>query len=352
MATVGLELAPPLVGVTIAYESWGRLNDAGDNAVLVLHALTGDSHVVGPAGPGHPTAGWWPGLIGPGRAIDTDHWFVVAPNILGGCQGSTGPSSTAPDGRAWGSRFPALTTRDQVAAEAAWADQLGVSSWALVIGGSAGGMRAVEWAVTWPDRVRRLLLLATTAAASGDQIAWTHPQLAAIRSDPAYRGGDYYAAGPGGGPHRGLAVARQIAHVTYRSRWELDHRFGREHQPGEDPFHGGRFAVQSYLDHHGTKLVGRFDPNSYLVVTEAMNRHDVGRGRGGVAAALARVTARTAVAAIDSDRLYPVALSDELAAGIASAGPTQVVESRFGHDGFLIEVAAIAAIAEGLLGRS
>jgi homoserine acetyltransferase len=196
--------------------------------VLVLHALTGDSHVVGEAGPGHPTPGWWGHLIGPGGLLDTDRWFVVAPNILGGCQGSTGPASAAPDGQPWGSRFPRLTTRDQVAAEVLLADLLGIDRWALVLGGSAGGMRAVEWAVTVPDRVQRLLLLATTAATSADQIAWCHTQVKAITSDPAWAGGDFPRSrgnvepyGPVGGPFDepvdGLAVARQIAHITYRS---------------------------------------------------------------------------------------------------------------------------------------
>ncbi len=329
----------------MAYETWGELSPARDNAVLVLHALTGDSHVVGPAGPGHPTPGWWGTLIGPGGWIDTDRWFVVAANILGGCQGSTGPASAAPDGRPWGSRFPRITTRDQVAAEVRLADLLGIERWGVVLGGSAGGMRAVEWAVSAPERVQRMLLLATTAAASADQIAWCRPQLQAIRSDPAWQGGDYDRSGPG--PTGGLAVARQIAHVTYRSGEELAIRFGRDDQAGESVPDGGRYAVESYLDHHGHKLVGRFDAGSYVTLTEAMNSHDVGRGRGGVDAALSRVTARTLVAGIDSDRLYPLEQSRRLAAGIPTAGPVHVIDSTFGHDGFLIEVDAVGkAVAE------
>lgn len=342
----------------MAYETWGELSPAADNAVLVLHALTGDSHVSGGAGLGHVTPGWWGNLIGPGRAVDTDRWFVVAPNILGGCQGSTGPASAAPDGRAWGSRFPRLTTRDQVAAELLLADAIGIQRWALVLGGSAGGMRALEWAVTAPERVARLLLLATTAAASADQIAWCHAQIRAITSDPAWAGGDYQrsrgiAAGPGAvgpdGPVDGLAVARQIAHVTYRSPEELAVRFGRADQLGERVADGGRYAVQSYLDHHGAKLVNRFDAGSYVVLTEAMNSHDIGRGRGGVEEALSRVAARTVVAGIDSDRLYLLAESARLAAGIPTAGPLQVISSPYGHDGFLIEVDAVGAIVTELL---
>jgi homoserine O-acetyltransferase len=334
--------------VRIAYETWGELSPARDNAVLVLHALTGDSHVVGERGPGHPTPGWWADLIGPGRMVDTDRLFVVAPNILGGCQGSTGPASAAPDGRPWGSRFPRITTRDQVAAEVAFADQLGIERWALVIGGSAGGMRALEWSVGQPDRVERLMLLATTAAASADQIAWCHAQVRAVTGDPAWAGGDFDRSGPG--PVAGLAVARQIAHVTYRSAEELQVRFGRADQAGESVPAGGRYAVQSYLDHQGGKLVGRFDAGSYVVLTEALNSHDVGRYRGGIEAALRRVTARTVVAGIDSDRLYPLAESARLAAGIPGAAPLQVISSPYGHDGFLIEVDAVGKVVAELLG--
>jgi homoserine O-acetyltransferase/O-succinyltransferase len=347
-----LERGGVLTDVRMAYETWGTPSATGDNAVLVLHALTGDAHVVGPAGPGHPTPGWWDGLIGPGRPLDTDRWFVVAPNVLGGCQGTTGPSSPAGDGRPYGSRFPFITARDQVAAEAALADRLGIERWALVLGGSMGGMRALEWAVSEPARVERLLVLASTAYASGDQIAWCAPQLAAIRGDDRFRGGDYYDAGAGDGPHLGLGIARRLAHVTYRSQQEINLRFGRRAQTGEDPLGGrGRYAVESYLDHHADKLVHRFDANSYLVLTEAMNSHDVGRGRGGVAAALSRVTARTAVAAIDSDRLYPVELNAEIAAGIPGCAPLRVLESPYGHDAFLIESEQVGGIVEELLGE-
>ena len=338
--------------VRLAYETWGRLSPARDNAVLVLHALTGDSHVAGPPQEGHPTPGWWEGLVGPGRPLDTDRYFVVAPNVLGGCQGSTGPASSAPDGRPWGSRFPFLTVRDQVAAEVALSDELGIDSWALVLGGSMGAMRSLEWAVAEPDRVQRTVVLAAGATATADQIAWCTAQLAAIRSDPGFRGGDYYDAEPGAGPHAGLGVARRIAHATYRSPLELDTRFGRSAQPGEQPLGGGgRYAVESYLDHHAGKLVHRFDANSYLVLTEAMNSHDVGRARGGVAAALARVRARTVVVGIDSDRLYPVRLSEEITEHLpAGRGVLEVVESPYGHDGFLIETAAVGALVREVLG--
>jgi homoserine O-acetyltransferase/O-succinyltransferase len=351
LGALALESGQRLPQVQIAYETWGRRSPTGDNAILVLHALTGDSHAVGDPGPGHPTGGWWEGLIGPGRALDTDRWFVVAPNVLGGCQGTTGPAAEAPDGQPWGSRFPFVTVRDQVAAELALADRLGIGCWALVVGGSMGGMRALEWAVCAPERVQRLLVLASGAYATGDQIAWCAPQLAAIRADPGFHQGDYYHASPGAGPHLGLGVARQIAHATYRSRAELNLRFGRRSQPGEQPLAGtGRYAVESYLDHQADKLVCRFDANSYLVLTESMNSHDIGRGRGGTMAALRRVTARTAVAAVDSDRLYPVELSQEIADGIPDCSPLTVINSPYGHDGFLIETAEVAAVASELLG--
>jgi homoserine O-acetyltransferase len=347
--TLPLEAGGALPAVRLAYETWGTPAPDRANAVLVLHALTGDSHVTGPAGPGHPMPGWWRELIGPGRALDTGRWYVVAPNVLGGCQGSTGPASPAPDARPWGSRFPFLTIRDQVAAEAHLADVLGIPQWTAVIGGSMGGMRALEWAVSFPERVRTLLLLACSAAASADQIGWTVPQLHAIRADPGWRGGDYHDAAPGTGPHRGLGIARRIAHLTYRSEPELDARFGRDHQDGEDPWRGGRYAIESYLDHHADKLVWRFDAGSYVRLTEAMNSHDVGRGRGGIAAALRRVTADTVVVGIDSDRLYPLVQQHQLAAGIPTADQVRVVTSPHGHDAFLVEAGQVAACLAELL---
>jgi homoserine O-acetyltransferase len=349
-APLPLELGGELPGVTIAYETWGTLDADASNAVLVLHALTGDSHVAGPAGVGHLTAGWWEAVVGPGRALDPARWFVVAPNIVGGCQGSTGPASIAPDGRPWGSRFPLVTIRDSVRAETALTDALGIARWACVVGGSMGGMRALEWAATEPERVERLFLLASPAASSADQIGWCAPQLAAIRADPHWNGGDYHEAPPGQGPHLGLGIARQMAHLSYRSAFELAQRFGRAAQSGEDPATGGRYAVESYLDHHAEKLVRRFDAASYVRLTEMMNAHDVGRGRGGVAAGLARVQARTLVAGVTSDRLYPLDQQVELADGIPNADDLYVIESPYGHDGFLIEADTVSRLLAGLLG--
>ncbi|HEX6380680.1 MAG TPA: homoserine O-acetyltransferase [Acidimicrobiia bacterium] len=338
-----LELGGTLSPVVVAYETWGELDRARSNGVLIAHALTGDSHAAGPAGPGHRFPGWWDHSIGPGKDIDTDEWFVVCPNVLGGCQGTTGPSSIAPDGSPYGSRFPAITIRDQVAVEAALADVLGIERWAAVIGGSMGGMRALEWAVGYPDRLERAIVVACGAAASAEQIGLCAVQNEAIQADPAWRGGDYYDAGPGEGPHRGMGIARRIGHLSYRSEAELATRFGRAPQPGEDAFGAGRYAVESYLDHHADKLARRFDAGSYVVLSAAMNHHDVGRGRGGLAAALARVRCRVSIAGIDSDRLYPLYLQQEMAELLPGRPDVTVVHSMYGHDSFLIESEAVGA---------
>jgi homoserine O-acetyltransferase len=324
--------------VRVAYETWGTLAPAGTNAVLIEHALTGDSHVVGPAGPGHPTPGWWDGLVGPGLALDTDRWFVVCANVLGGCQGTTGPSSPGPDGGRWGSRFPEVTVGDQVRVEAALADALGVERWACVVGGSMGGMRALEWAVALPERVAALFFLASGAVATADQIGTQTTQQAAVRADPRWAGGDYDPLDP---PVDGLGVARRVAHLTYRSALELDERFGAAVQAD------GRYAVASYLDHHADKLARRFDAASYVLLTETMNSWDVGRNRGGVEAALRRITARTLVAGVDSDRLYPPVLQQQVADVLAV--PLHLIPSPFGHDGFLIEVGAVGGLLRELL---
>jgi len=328
-----------LPAVRVAYETWGTLAADGSNAVLVEHALTGDSHVVGPTGPGHATPGWWDGLIGAGKPLDTERFFVVCANVLGGCQGTTGPSSYGPDGGRWGARFPEVTVGDQVRVEAALADALGIDRWACVVGGSMGGMRALEWAVAMPDRVATLFFLAAGAVATADQIGTQTTQQTAVRADPRWRGGDYPLDDQ---PVDGLGVARRIAHLTYRSPVELGARFGTTVQDD------GRFAVASYLDHHAEKLSRRFDAGSYVLLTETMNSWDVGRGRGGVEAALARVTARTLVAGVDSDRLYPMAQQQQVADVLGV--PLQVIASPYGHDGFLIEVDAVGSLVRNLLG--
>ncbi len=334
---LALEGGALLPDVTLAYETYGTLDADGGNAVLVLHGFSADSHV---ASHGDDNPGWWEDMVGPGRPIDTDRYFVVCPNALGGCQGSTGPASVAPDGRRWGARFPRITTRDQVAAEILLARHLGVPGWELVIGPSMGGLRALEWSLMGPEagiEVRGLAAIGAAAQTGADVIAWSHPQVGAIRLDPGWNGGDYYDLPDGAGPHQGMAIARQIAHTTYRSATELDSRFGRLPQGGEDPLTDGRYAVQSYLDHHGDKLARRFDANSYIVLTESMNTHDLGRDRGGVEVALSQITARTLVVAVDTDRLFPAAQSARIAAFVPGAGDLRIVKTPYGHDGFLIE---------------
>jgi len=346
--------------VKVAYETWGRLNSSGTNAIYICHALTGDSHVTGSAGPGHLTAGWWASLVGPGRAIDTNEWFVVCANVLGGCQGTTGPASPAPDGRPWGSRFPVLTVGDLVEVELRLTDALGIDSWALMLGPSLGGMRVLEWLVAHPTRVRGGLVLGTTAAVSADQIGTHFTQLAAIYADPAFNGGDYYDAPAGQGPHVGMGIARSIAHLTYRSSTELDERFDRQIQ-GNDPAEiAGQcvgqplspYAITSYLEHHAEKLARRFDANTYITLTNAMSLFDVGRDRGGVQKVIGQITAPLTVVAIDSDRLFPNHQQQQLVDLAPGADRLHTVHSLHGHDGFLVEDEQVAAFVEQAVHRA
>jgi homoserine O-acetyltransferase len=325
---------------------------------MIEHALTGYSHASGPTALGQPTAGWWDALIGPGKVIDTQRWFVVCTNVLGGCQGTTGPASIAPDGRRYGSRWPRISTRDQVTVEVRLADHLGIEAFASVIGGSMGGMRALEWLVMYPDRVRSAVLLATSAAASADQIGTQTAQIHAIVSDSHWNDGDYYDAAPGNGPHRGLGTARRFAHLTYRTASELDLRFGRDEQNGEVAHESrlparhadaGRFAVQSYLDHHARSLLRRFDAGSYVALSDAMSTHDVARGRGSRSEVLGAITVPVRVAGLDTDRLYPLALQQQLADEIPGCPSLDVIETPFGHDGFLIESERVGHIIAELL---
>jgi homoserine O-acetyltransferase len=342
IGSLTLESGAVLDDVCIAVQRWGKLSPARDNVVMVLHALTGDSHITGPAGSGHPTPGWWDGVAGPGAPIDTGRWCAVATNVLGGCRGSTGPSSLARDGKPWGSRFPAMSVRDQVAADVAALAAYGITEVATVMGGSLGGARALEWMVAHPDRVRSGLLLAVGARATADQIGTQSTQIAAIKADPNWLGGDYH--GTGRAPDAGLDIARRIAHLTYRGEVELDDRFANAAQAGEDPLAGGRFAVQSYLEHQGDKLVSRFDAGSYVTLTESLNGHDVGRDRGGVAAALRGCPVPAVVAGITSDRLYPLRLQAELADLLPGCDGLQVVHSICGHDGFLLETGPVGEL--------
>ena len=350
---VKLESGKRLDGVKIAYETWGELKQDGSNALLVLHALTGDSHAFGSATRAHPTAGWWNGVIGPGLAIDTDKFFVVAPNMLGGCQGSTGPTSLDKKGKEYGPRFPYITIRDQVTAQVELSKQLGIKRWKAIIGGSMGGMQVLEWAIDYPEAMEKIAVLAAPAFSNADQIALNSVQLEAIKADPAFNEGDYYDAAAGKGPYRGLALARRMALLNYRSPEELNVRFERAWQSKVNPFgDGGRFAVESYLDFHGNKFTRRFDANSYLTLVEAMNSHDIARGRGSIKKAIQKIKAEMLRVGIDSDRLFPVP-SQEV---IAESGPKKlfgnklfVIKSDYGHDGFLIEAEKVGKLLKRLL---
>ena len=328
-----LEDGETLEDVTIAYQSWGSLNERGDNAILVNHALTGWADI----------NGWWPSMVGPGLPFDSDKYFVVCPNVIGGCQGSTGPSSLAPDGQRYGSRFPSLTIRDMVAAEVAFSDGLGIKKYQLAVGPSLGGMRSLEWAVQLPHGVGAICTIGSSAVATGDQIGTCSIQIRAIKSDPHFYGGDYYDKPEG--PHEGMGIARRIAHLTYRTEAEMDVRFGRELQGDET----GRYAVESYLDHQANKLAHRFDANTYIALTEAMNSHDIGRGRGGVVAALSGISIPVVAVAIDSDRLFPVRLAAEIAELAPLAAPLVTISSPFGHDGFLVEVELVGNVIRSAL---
>jgi homoserine O-acetyltransferase len=323
-----LESGEVLPEVVIAYQSWGKINATQDNVILINHALTGFPDV----------PGWWPSMVGPGLPFDTDKYFVVCPNVIGGCQGSTGPSSLAPDGKRWGSRFPAINIRDMVAAEVAFTNAMGIKKYKLAVGPSLGGMRALEWAIQHPDRVGAICTIGSSAVATGDQIGTASIQIRAIKTDPHFNNGDYYEQEKG--PEEGMGIARRIAHLTYRTEAEMDIRFGRQLQ-GDDT---GRYAVESYLDHQAEKLWKRFDANTYIALTEAMNSHDVGRDRGGVAAALSTIKIPVIAVGIDTDRLFPVRLQAEIAELAPVAEPMVTISSPFGHDGFLVEVESVGEV--------
>ena len=338
--SLALEGGDVLESVTLAYETWGTLAEDASNAILICHALTGDSHVTGGSGGTYTDTGWWAGIVGPGLAIDTDRYFVVCANVLGGCQGSTGPSSIDPaTGKPYGSSFPQITNRDIARSQVCLADELGIDRWFSVVGGSMGGMAVLEWAAMFPERVASIAPIATALAASPQQIAWSAVGRLAIANDEHFAGGDYYenARGPG----RGLAVARQVAMVHYRSGEEWDERFGRDPLDRMDRFdQWGRFQIEGYLDYHGGKFPHRFDANSYIVLNRAMDLHDIGRGRGGHAAALDRFTGSSMTVSVSSDFLYPPAQQSEMAEVLRLNNRRcayHTIESVYGHDGFLVE---------------
>jgi homoserine O-acetyltransferase len=353
IAGLELESGKRLGPFRIAFETWGALNADASNAVLVLHALTGDSHVTGKSSKAHPTEGWWNGIIGPGLAVDTDKFYVVAPNILGGCQGSTGPASLDSKGVEYGSNFPFLSIRDQVNAQKLFSEAIGINRWHTIIGGSMGGMQSLEWGVMYPDAMTNLAVIAAPPFSTADQIALNCVQIEAIKTDPAFKDGHYYEARAGQGPHRGLALARRMALLNYRSPSELNDRFERSWQSSVNPLGGGgRFAVESYLDFHGNKFTRRFDANSYITLVNAMNSHDIARDRGSLADALKQIKARTLIAGIDSDRLFPISGQAQIAANLSCeliGGKLQVISSEFGHDGFLIEKDLVGPLLTELL---
>ena len=343
--------------VTLAYETWGTLNADRSNAVLLCHAWTGDSHVAGPAEEGHPTPGWWEGIVGPGLAIDTNEWFVVCSNVLGGCQGSTGPASPHPDdGKPYGSRFPVITVRDMVRAQLRLTDMLGIPKWHAVVGGSMGGMQVLEWAVTFPHRVNAIVPVATCVYATAQQIAWGAIGRRAIKLDPKWRGGEYYDAAPGDGPWQGLAIARMVSQVTFRSDNVFTERFGRELMDSDVDHNGlglwDRFVVESYLDHHGDRLIRRFDTNSYLIIGKAMDLHDVGRGRVSLERAMSRVTMPALTIGISSDILYPTYQQKQIHELLQKQGTRSSyveVDSPHGHDAFLINLDQVGAPIKAFL---
>ena len=343
---VALDSGKTLQQVTIAYETWGELNSNKSNAILLCHAWTGDSHAAGSAQDGQPTPGWWDGLVGSGCAIDTDKYFVVCTNSLGGCQGSTGPASPHPtDGKPYGSRFPVITVRDMVRAQVRVSDMLGIDVWHSVIGGSMGGMQVLEWGVTFPHRVRTLVPIATCLQATAQQIAWGAIGRRSIRLDPKWRGGDYYDAAIGDGPWQGLAIARMVAQVTFRSDNVFTDRFGRELADTNADYNGlglwDKFEVENYLDHHGDKLIRRFDANSYLIIGKAMDLHDVARGRGSLQTAASRISAPVLSMGISSDILYPTYQQKQIRDIISETGGSceyVEIDSPHGHDAFLINL--------------
>jgi len=346
-----------LAPVDFAYESYGQLNADKSNAILICHALTLDQHVAS----AHPVTGkpgWWTRMVGEGKPVDPAHHFVICINVLGGCMGSSGPASLAADGKPYGMRFPVITIRDMVRAQAMLLDHLGIATLAAVIGGSMGGMQVLEWAACYPGRVRSAIVIATAAEHSAQNIAFHEVGRQAIMADPHWRGGDYYADGEQ--PTKGLAVARMAAHITYLSEEGLTEKFGRRLQarPGRET--GAKsfgfdadFQVESYLRHQGIAFVDRFDANSYLYITRAMDYFDLAEEHGGLLAnAFAGSSTRFCVISFDSDWLYPTSEARAIVRAL-NAGGAEVsfveLSSPFGHDAFLLDVPELRATVDGFL---
>ncbi len=334
----GSELGP----VTLAYQAWGRLSPARDNVILLCHALTGDAHAYAPEAPDDSRAGWWNPLVGPGRVFDTDRYYVICSNVLGGCYGSTGPTSPAPDdGEPYRLRFPLVSVADMVRAQRLLLLRLGIRRLVAVAGGSLGGLQALEWAIAYPEEVERAFVVAAAQRLSAQGLAIDDIARQTILNDPAWRGGAY---APGEGPAASLAIARMLAMLTYTSAEGLEERFGRRQasRPSLWPTFGPRRDVETYLQHQGEKLARRFDANTYLYLSSAMDRYDAaeGDGRGSDAAALGRIRANVLAVGIRSDWLYPARQVRALAEDISAVGGRAryiEIDSSAGHDAFLKE---------------
>jgi homoserine O-acetyltransferase len=333
------ELGGYLEEVTLAYETWGELDPSGENAVLIVHALTGDSHCAGGISEAYKRGGWWDEMVGPERLVDTDEHFVVCSNVLGGCSGSTGPASVDPaTDYQYGMRFPIVTISDIVRAQKRLLDDLGVRKLEVVIGGSIGGQQALEWALKFPDFVEKAVPVAATGALGPQGLGMSEIGRRAIMADPNWQGGDYY--GTGKSPETGLAIARMAGMLTYQSaegQWE---RFGREEatRPALYEEFGGRFEIESYLHYQGHDLTGRFDANSYLYLTRAMDLYDIGAGYASHEEAYERIEAEVLFVGISSDWLFPareVRAAAELAKAAGAEAHYEEIESLNGHDAFL-----------------
>lgn len=347
-----LDSGEKLESVSIAFETYGELAEDKSNAILLCHALTGDQFVASD----HPLTGkpgWWQRMVGPGKPIDTDRFHVICANVIGSCMGSTGPASKAPDGKPYAMRFPVITIRDMVRGTLGLLDEMGIQTLHAVVGGSMGGMQALSLAANFPDRAKRVLAIATTARHSAQNIAFHEVGRQAIMADPNWADGDYYASGAA--PRAGLAVARMAAHITYLSEAGLTDKFGRRLQDRAEKTFGfdADFQIESYLRYQGSGFTRRFDANSYLYITRAMDYFDIAEDHGGLLAnAFADTAARFCLISFDSDWLYPTAESRHIVHALNAAGaPVSFVElsAPFGHDSFLLDVPALDRVVKGFL---